>query len=171
MPGFVVGVTLIGAVLCLYAGNVVSQQRGPTAAGTWEKLDASGRPVARFVIYECDGRFFGRIDDIESSRPGHDPGNWRCTQCKGEQKNAPVIGLMFIRNMKRNGLYYEDGTILDPRDGSNYSARMELSPDGSRLMVRGYLGIPLLGRTETWHRASHEAGSVPEDCGRSSLDL
>ena len=85
-------------------------------------------------------------------KPGENPSRWRCTQYEGEQRNAPVLGITFIKVMRRHGLTYEDGTILDPRNGSVYSAAMRLSPDGSRLEVGGYLGIPLLKQSEVWKR-------------------
>lgn len=129
----------------------------PSAAGLWEKLDDAGKPEGWFRIAEKNGTYEGQIVKMFPKTPGEDTTSFRCTKCEGDQKNAPVLGITFIKEMKRNGLAYEDGKILDPRDGSLYSARMDVSPDGKQLFVRGYLGISLLGQTQTWRRLPDNA--------------
>jgi uncharacterized protein (DUF2147 family) len=132
-------------------------QRAPalTVAGMWEQIDDDGKVGSWFHIYERDGIFEGRIVKM-FPKPGPQP-NPLCTKCPGDQKNQPTLGLTLIKNMQRKGRNYDNGTILDPRDGSVYQARMELSPDGQKLMVRGFLGIDLFGQSQTWRRLPDSA--------------
>jgi uncharacterized protein (DUF2147 family) len=147
---------VVGLVATLSASAPAAPSE-PVAAGLWQKTGPSETPEAWFRIIECDGAFVGRIVKM-FAKAGENPANWRCTKCAGDQRNAPVLGLTFIKGMRRNGLAYQGGSILDPRDGSVYDAQMQLSPDGQQLTVRGYLGIPLLGQSETWRRVPDSAG-------------
>ena len=145
----------LGAVFAM--GNAVSAQTQratpePSAVGLWEHLDDStGKPDGWFRIVEKNGTYEGILVKA-FPKPEEEGKEWLCTKCEGAEKNAPVVGLSLIKNMKRTGLKYQDGTIMDPRDGAVYKALMELSPDGQKLTVRGFLGIALFGKDQIWNR-------------------
>jgi uncharacterized protein (DUF2147 family) len=129
----------------------------PTVSGFWESDDDSGQPQAWFYFEEKEkgGPWVGHL--VKGFKKPGDKFLETCAKCVGEQKNAKMSGLAIVNGMKRDGLSYKDGTILDPRDGSVYHAQMELSADGKELGVRGYVLMPMLGQTQTWKRLPDDA--------------
>ena len=129
----------------------------PTASGLWEKSEA-GKPVVWVLVFERGGTYQGVIAK-RFLKPEDDCGA-ACTRCVDDRRNEPLLGLTFIRGMKRNGLKYEGGDILDPRDGKIYSANMAVNSDGQTPTLRGYMGISILGHDEVWNRLPDSAVHV-----------
>lgn len=153
--------TVVAMLICSALATPLHAE--PSVVGLWEQSDEHGRVQAWFNFLEKNGVYVGAIAKAFPA-PGETSENV-CTKCPGDQKDAPFVGLVIVNGMQRKGLKYENGTILDPRDGSVYRAVMDLSPDGQKLTVRGYLGIKALGQSQVWRRlpdnATQPTSSLP----------
>ena len=137
---------LFFAVLLLFSSGAHASPEG-----LWRVIgDKSGVPEALVRISVHDGVLQGKIVKV-LPRPGIDP-DALCENCPAKLKNRPVAGLTILTRMRQEGDEYNGGEILDPDSGETYHCSMKLSDDGSKLLLRGYVLIPLFGRTETWIR-------------------
>lgn len=139
---------LAGALALALAAGTAFAQTSP--AGTWKTIDDNtGKQKGEVTIVENNGVFTGKVTKILV--PGDE--NKTCTKCTDERKDQPIVGLTILKDLKKTGdNEWSGGNILDPENGKVYNAKMSLADDGKKLNVRGFLGISLLGRTQTWIR-------------------
>jgi len=121
--------------------------------GDWQNIDdETGVPKAVITIFiDSQGKANGKIRELLNQGPGADL-NPVCTKCPGEDHGKRAQGLVIMRNLVKDGNTWSGGTILDPNSGRVYRCRIKLSEDGKQLDIRGYIGIPLIGRSQVWHK-------------------
>lgn len=137
------------AALGLMASVAWAQE---SAVGLWRTIDdQTGKPRSLVRIFEDNGTLSGRIEKL--FRGPEEEQNPVCDKCEGPRKDQPIVGMTIISDMQKEGpREYSGGQILDPASGKVYKSNMALSEDGKKLDVRGYIGMPMLGRTQTWER-------------------
>jgi uncharacterized protein (DUF2147 family) len=142
------------AVACLLGVFAASAFAQASPAGQWKTVDDNTKKEKSLVrIVETNGVFSGRVEKIIDPDSAKDA---VCKECSDERKDKPIVGMTILRNMKPSGddkTLFEGGDILDPNNGKVYKAKLKLVDNGTKLEVRGFIGISLLGRTQTWIRA------------------
>jgi len=119
--------------------------------GLWKNIDdVTGKPKALIRITDNNGVLQGKIEQLFRA-PTEDQ-NPKCEKCEDARKNQPVIGLVIMTGLKKDGDEYNGGEILDPDNGKVYRSKMHLTDGGKKLSVRGYIGVPMLGRSQVWVR-------------------
>ncbi len=122
-----------------------------TPAGLWKTIDdKTGKERSLVRIVDNNGVYEGKVEQV-FPLPGDDPSHL-CKKCEGERKDKPIIGMTFLWGLKKDDDRYSGGEILDPKNGKIYRARMKLIEGGRKLEVRGYIGLSLFGRSQTWIR-------------------
>ena len=119
--------------------------------GRWTAMgDMDYKPKAIIEIYETGGKFEGRVEKVLPAAA-----YTICEKCDGDLKNKPIAGMVILTDLEKTENGGKDGKILDPGSGNTYSCYLELeSPD--KLKLRGYLGMPALGRTQYWFRIKED---------------
>jgi uncharacterized protein (DUF2147 family) len=136
------------AALCIvpYAW---AQNNSPV--GLWKTIDdETGKAKSLVRITDNNGVLTGKIEKL-FREPSEDQSP-KCEKCEGANKDQPVLGMTIINGLKKDDDSWSGGTVLDPHNGKTYKAKITMKDDGKKLEMRGYIGMPLLGRSQTWVR-------------------
>ncbi len=127
-----------------------AQQLSPklqNAIGHWQTTDSNGKPGGQVETYLENGKLFGKVTGLRPGRTAQD----LCEKCSGEYKNQRILGMIFLRNFHPDGDDWVGGTVVDPDNGKEYKGKI-WTVGNNELHMRGFIGISLLGRSETWTR-------------------
>lgn len=145
-------VPFVLSALIAFAGIPLLAQAEESPVGLWKSIDdKSGKPKALIRITETGGELQGKIEKLflEADAPEKDP---KCGKCEGTNKDQPIVGMTILTGLKKDGDEYTGGKILDPGNGKLYSSKLSVIENNKKLNVRGYIGAPIFGRTQTWLR-------------------
>lgn len=126
--------------------------------GYWKTMDdLTGKPKSIVQIWKTqDNVLMGKVIKIFTTE--EQKKNKICTECKGDKRNKPIVGMVIVSGLKAKEKHWSNGEILDPENGKTYSCAIRTMDNGKRLQVRGYVGLPLLGRSQTWERVDLMSG-------------
>jgi len=139
--------TLIASIL---AAPLAWAQDG-SPVGLWKTIDdSSGKPTALIRITENQGVLTGKIEKLFRA-PDEDQ-NPKCVACTDVRKDQPIVGMTIVSGLKKDGDEYKGGEILDPKNGKVYKSKLTVREGGKKVEVRGYVGMPMFGRSQVWLR-------------------
>ena len=117
-----------------------------TITGKWKTIDDETKKEKSVIeIFKKGDKYFGKIISIVDPTKKDS----KCTLCTDWRKDQPILGMQIIKNLEQDGDEFEDGTILDPKNGKIYDCKIWLEDDNT-LNVRGY--ISFFFRTQEWIR-------------------
>ena len=141
--------TWIALALVAAVGSVSAQN---TPLGVWKTIDDKTKTErAQIRITEAGGVFSGKLEKLLAADAKQDA---LCDKCSDDRKDKPMVGLEVVRSVKKGDAEntWDGGTILDAAEGKIYKVRLQPTDGGKKMEVRGYIGAPMFGRTQTWIR-------------------
>ena len=128
--------------------NPLPRQASPV--GLWNTIsDTDGKPTAVVEIREVDHELTGTVRALLVAA---DPADSICSKCPGDRRGQRIVGMEILRGLHADGDEWSGGEILDPENGKTYRAKLKLTDHGQKLVVRGYIGFSMFGRSQTWIR-------------------
>ena len=116
--------------------------------GQWYSIDPdTGLNESVIEIYKKGDKIYGKIIEILKEEDK----DKTCIECTGKDKDQRIEGLVIVRGLSKDGDEWNDGKILDPKNGKLYKCYITLEEE-NKLKLRGYIGFSLIGRTEYWNR-------------------
>ena len=130
---------MLVATIAFSQGNIV---------GKWKTIDdETGKPKSIVEIFEKSGKIYAKIVHIIEAENR----NRFCEKCDGDDKNKPILGMVIIKGLRKDGDEYNGGKITDPKNGKSYKCILALESK-DKLKIRGYIGFSLIGRSQYWTR-------------------
>lgn len=126
----------------------LSSGRAQNVLGKWYSIDPdTGKNESVIEVYEKDNKIYGKIIAILKKEDR----DKTCIECTGKDKDQPILGLIIVRGLSKDGDEWGNGKVLDPKNGKLYKCYISLV-DKNKLKLRGYIGFSIIGRTEYWYR-------------------
>lgn len=124
-------------------------QNADAVVGKWLNKDKE----AHIQISKKGNKYYGKLVWLKNPTDAAGKAKKDVNNPKENLKDRSLLGLEILKDFVFNDGTWEDGTIYDPKSGKTYSCKMTL--DGNnKLNVRGFVGVSLLGRTDTWTRVN-----------------
>lgn len=146
----------IGCIALVLASFIINfsvhaQEVSTSPVGLWKNIDdVTGKSKALIRITESNGVLSGKIEKLflDAAEDQHP----KCIKCEGAKRDQPVLGMVILTGLKKDGDEFNGGTILDPGNGKIYKSKLVLEDGAKKLNVRGYIGFPWIGRSQIWVR-------------------
>jgi uncharacterized protein (DUF2147 family) len=138
---------VLPAALGLLIAPAAADELSPV--GRWRTYDSETNELRSVVEITAVGDTL-EAKVVKRFPPPGDPTHGICGACRGDHKGKPILGMTVMWGVKRDGDGWDGGTVLQPTTGKEYHVELHLKDGGQRLDVRGYIGSPLFGPTQTW---------------------